>query len=385
MSAMEKASPSFHAALDHVIDRAVNEQRIVGAVVLVCHNGGIVYRRAAGFADREAGTPMHEDAIFRLASVSKPIVSAAAMALVDRGEIQLDDPVTKWIPEFRPSLADGSQPPIAVRHLLNHTAGLGYGFLEADDGPYHRANVSDGLDQPGLSMSENLKRIASVPLAYLPGTAWSYSVATDVAGEVIARASSSSLSEVVRRLVTAPLGMNDTGFLVEDTARLAVPYADASPRPKRMGDLEIVKMWRGPGFIRYAPARIFDRSSFASGGCGMAGSAGDVLKFLEALRTGGQPILRAASAQAMTTDQTGGLGPDPGITFAFGLSVVRDPAAAKLPYAPGTLAWGGVYGHGWFVDPSKNLSVVGLTNTAIEGMSGSFRADVRSAIYANWE
>ena len=116
----------------------------------------------------------------------------------------------------------------------------------------------------------------------------------------------------------------------------------------------------------------------------MAGSAGDVLKFLEALRTGGALILSSTSAKAMTSDQTGGLGPDPGITFAFGLSVVADPVAAQLPYSPGTLTWGGVYGHGWFVDPTRKLSVVGLTNTAIEGMSGSFRADVRNAIYSNW-
>lgn len=374
-------APSLSAGFDDVIDRALTEQRIVGTVVLVSHNGELVYRRAAGLADREAQIPMREDAIFRLSSLSKPIVSAAAMALVDRGQISLDDTVTRWIPEFQPSLPDGTTPRITLRQLLNHTAGLGYGFFEPEDGPYHRAHVSDGLDQPGLSMEENLRRIASVPLAYPPGSSWGYSVATDIAGEAVARACACPLPEAVRRLVTEPLGLHDTGFAA-DASRLVVPYADGSPRPVRMGELERVKRAYGPGWIRFAPARIFNPLSFASGGCGMAGTAHDFWKFLEALRAGGSAILSAESARAMTTDQTGGLGPAPGTAFGFGLSVITDPAATQTPQSPGTFTWGGVYGHSWFVDPARGLTVVALTNTAVEGVSGRFRGDLREAIYA---
>ena len=359
--------------LDRSIDRALAEQRIVGTVVLVSHEGELIYSKAAGFADREAGIPMRENAIFRLSSLSKPIVSAAALAMIESGAIGLDDVVTKWIPEFQPALPDGIPGPPTMRQLLSHTAGLAYGFLEPEDGPYHRANVSDGLDQPGLSIDENLRRIASVPLAYQPGTAWGYSVATDVAAAAMARAGG-SLEDVVRRFVTGPLKMTDTAFWLTDPSRLAVPYADGTPVPTRMKDLELVKAANGPGWIRFAPARVFDLSSYPSGGCGMVGTAGDFLRFLEALRTGGGP---------MTTNQSGGLGPGPGIAFGFGLSVITDPVLAQSPHSAGTFTWGGVYGHSWFVDPAKHLSVVALTNTSVEGVAGKFRADLREAIYAS--
>jgi CubicO group peptidase (beta-lactamase class C family) len=368
--------------LDEAIDLALGEERIVGTVVLVSKDGEPIYRRAAGLADRESGIRMRENAIFRLSSLSKPIVSAAALALVDRGEINLDDAIAKWIPEFQPSLPDGSKPEIKIRHLLNHTAGLWYGFFEPEDGAYHQAGVSDGLDQPGLSMSENLKRLASVPLAFQPGESWTYSLGTDVAGEAIARACSCSLPEAVSKLIPIPLGMEDTAFAITDASRLAVPYADGSPQPLRMGELHLVKAAYGPGYIRFAPARVFDQTSYPSGGCGMVGTAGDFLKLLEALRTGGAPILSAQSAKAMISDQTNGRGPGPGVAFGFGLSVIKDPQSAQTPHSVGTFTWGGVYGHSWFVDPAKGLTAVALTNTAVEGVAGKFRADLRDAIYS---
>src|SRR4051795_13742387 len=116
--------------LDAVIDRAIGEERIVGTVVMVAEDGRIVYRRAAGFADREKGVPVQEDTVFRFASLTKPIVSVAALALIERGELRLDSPVTDWIPWFRPKLADGAEPVITVRHLMTHTSGLSYGFME---------------------------------------------------------------------------------------------------------------------------------------------------------------------------------------------------------------------------------------------------------------
>jgi hypothetical protein len=164
MSATPNSLSTLKARLDQVIDRALAEKRIVGTVVLVSRNGELIYKQAAGFADREAGISTHEDTIFRLSSLTKPIVSATALAMIERGQLNLDDGVTRWIPEFQPALPDGTGPELTIRQLLNHTAGLGYGFLEPEDGPYHQAGVSDGLDQPGLSMQENLKRIGGQPL-----------------------------------------------------------------------------------------------------------------------------------------------------------------------------------------------------------------------------
>ncbi|HHQ9949562.1 TPA: MFS transporter [Pseudomonas aeruginosa] len=159
--------------VDQVIEAAFADQRLVGAVVLVAHRGQWLYRRAAGLADREAGRIMGEDSLFRLASVSKPIVSVAALSLVDEGRLALDEPIADWLPAFRPRLADGREARITPRQLLSHSAGLGYRFLEADaDGPYARAGISDGMDLPGFDLAENLRRLASVPLLYEPGLAW---------------------------------------------------------------------------------------------------------------------------------------------------------------------------------------------------------------------
>jgi CubicO group peptidase (beta-lactamase class C family) len=206
--------PAFAGRMDLAIERALGERRIVGAVVLAARDGEIIYHRAAGFADREAGTGMREDAIFRLASISKPFVTAAAMRLAERGVIALHEPVTTYLPDFRPALADGTRPVITLRQLVTHTAGLGYRFQEPGHGPYHDLDVSDGLDQPGLSIADNLARLRQAPLLFAPGDQWRYSLGIDVLGAVLERAAGETLDAIVRDEITAPLGLNDTGFAV---------------------------------------------------------------------------------------------------------------------------------------------------------------------------
>ena len=132
------------AAIDSAIDRALAENRIVGAVALIAQDGEIVYRRAAGLADRERSIPMREHAVFRLASLTKPLVTAAGLRMVELGKIALADPVTRYLPDFRPALANGEVPAITLRHLLTHTAGLSYGFMQPPDGSYHRAGAHPG-------------------------------------------------------------------------------------------------------------------------------------------------------------------------------------------------------------------------------------------------
>lgn len=369
---------SVQQAVDSVIDVALEAGRVVGAVVLVRHRGQLVYARAAGHADREAGVPMTLDTVFRWASLTKPLVAATALALVERGRLDLDDPVTRFLPDFTPRLSDGSAPPIEIRHLLTHTSGLAYPSLDPED-PYVAAGVSNGLDQPGTSMQENLRRIASVPLYFPPGSAWRYSMATDVLGAVIEVVHGGSLADAVATYVTGPLGMQDSDFVVRDPARLAVPYGDGNPRAVRMGEPHRVED------IVFSPARAFDPASFQSGGGGMVGTAGDFMTFLEALRTGGAPILTRETVELATRNQVGTLRDlgEPGWGFGFLSGVLIDGKRAGAPAAAGTLSWGGVYGHSWFQDPVAELSVAGLTNTALEGCMGSFPADVRAAIYAS--
>ena len=371
--------------VDTTIATALADQRLVGTVVLIARDGEVVHRAVAGHADREAGRPMREDSIFRFSSLTKPIVSAAAMALIEAGSLRLDDELARWIPEFRPRQPDSKEAAITVRQLLTHTAGLTYGLFQPADGPYARHGVSDGLAEPGLSMADELARLEAVPLAYVPGSAWGYSLAIDVLGEVLARAAGMSLPDVVAQKVTGPLGMRDTSFEVRDRARLAVAYANARP-PRLMRDPDVVPFGDGAG-IKFSPARVFDPASFASGGAGLAGTAGDFLTFLETIRRGGAPILSRASTEAMTANQIGSLRitteETPSWGFGFGGAVLMDRELAGVPQENGTWKWGGVYGHHWYVDKTNRLTVIALTNTAIEGMAGSFVAELQRAVYGH--
>ncbi|MBJ6133659.1 beta-lactamase family protein [Ochrobactrum sp. Q0168] len=373
--------PALEARLNPVIDRALSEKRIVGTVVLVAKDGRLVYHRAAGYADREAGREMREDAIFRLASITKPIVTAAAMRLVEEGRLDLEAPVTRWLPYFRPAMPDGSTPEITIRQLLNHTSGLGYGFLEPVDGSYHKLNISDGLDQPGLPLEENLARLSAAPLNFIPGTSWRYSLGIDVLGGVLEKIEERSLSEIVRDKITAPLGIYDTDFSVRDTLRLTKAYADGKPEPVPMTDGIAVSFMGSEA--TFAPSRILNARSYQSGGAGMAGTASDVLHFLEAIRTGGAPVLKSETVETMIRDQVGSEAETqgPGWGFGYGWAVLNNAKQAGTPQAVGTLQWGGAYGHYWFVDRKNGLSVVALTNTAFEGMAGAFPTDIRNAVY----
>ncbi|WP_434659913.1 serine hydrolase domain-containing protein [Klebsiella sp. MISC125] len=371
-----------------VVQQALDEHRLVGAVVLVSRDGALIHRQAAGWADRGHHRAMTLDAIFRLASVSKPIVSTAALVLVAQGKLNLNDAVERWLPEFRPQLADGRPARIAVWQLLSHTAGLGYRFFEADaNGPYARAGVSDGMDRSGITLAENLRRIASVPLLYEPGTGWGYSLATDVLGALIERVYGEPLDVAVRQLVTEPLGMADTGFVALDKQRVATAWVNDEPQPHLLEEGEIVSPFEGAVGISYSPERIFDPQAFPSGGAGMAGTAEDFLRLLEALRQDSGAILPSDLIAEMGRDWAINheLPNAPGFGFGLGFSVLRDRMVAASPETEGTWRWGGAYGHSWFVDRAQGLSVVAFTNTLYEGMSGRFVTDLRDAVYGALE
>lgn len=371
-------------AIDGAIEQALREKRLVGAVVLVAQGGESVYHRAAGMADREAGKPMALNTLFRLASVSKPIVSTVALALMAQGAMRLDDPITRWLPNFRPRLADGTTPLMTLRHLMTHTAGLSYRFFQPEGGFYARLGVSDGMDEASVSLQENVRRIACAPLLAPPGAAWRYSIATDVLGAAIEQASGLPLAQAVKKWVTGPLAMTDTDFLAVDPARLAAAYADHPGEPRRLRQPDRLPFIDGCAGFHLSPARALDPQAYASGGAGMVGSAEDFLRLLEMLRQGGGQVLPAEWVTALTTNQIGDLPMPfwPGRGFGLGITVLKDPVAAQTPESVGSWRMGGTYGHSWFVDPVRQLSVVAFTNTALEGMSGAFVGEICQAVYA---
>lgn len=367
---------SMETRLDGAITRAIEEKRIVGAVLLALRDGHAVYEKAHGLADREAGRPMRLDTIFRLSSVTKPIVAATILALVDAGQIGLDSVVTEYLPAFRPRLADGSMSTITIRQLLTHTAGLPVANLLSPE------EQAAGVNRWRLGDDELLRRLAALPLLYPPGSGWTYGPSIDVLGVIAGRLVGGRLDDAMRRYVTGPLGMADTGFAVPDRGRLAAAYADGKDGPDLMGDPHtIIAPWGSP--VTYDPNRIFDPTTFQAGGGGAAGSGPDILKLLEALRTGGGSILKPETAALGLSNQTPQLtnAAGPGWQFSLFGAWLADPRAAAVEQSPGTNRWGGIYGHHWFIDPVQKLTVVCMTNTGLEGSDGRLRDDVRAAVY----
>ena len=371
--------------IDAVLEQCFQEELIAGAVVMVNHDGKTVCFRAYGFADPENDVAMQIDSLFRLSSVTKVHTSLATAALIEQGKIALDDPVTKWLPEFTPKTLDGNTPTITIRHLLTHTAGLDYKWAQVEDGPYELANVSDGLDISGITLEENLKRIASVPLRFAPGTHWLYSLSPDVLGAVIAKAHGTSLEKAMEDLITGPLGMKDSRFVAsrEDRARMTVPYFHFYGELIPMAADQYVENELGWQFL-FSPDRAFDPDAYPSGGVGMIGTAQDVMQLVEAIRTNRMPTVSEELMNTMSTNiLPEGLPEDPSLGYCMGWGIVLDPERAQLPQSPGTLQGGGVYGHTWFADRTRKLSVVIMTTTAVTVRAEHAAAHIRNTIYKN--
>jgi CubicO group peptidase (beta-lactamase class C family) len=365
--------------INQLIDHALAAGRITGTVVLVHQHGKPVFRRAAGFADRESGQPVRFDTIFRLASVTKPIVAATALAMVERGLMALSDPVSTHLPWFHPKLADGRPAEITLHHLLTHTSGIVYDpaleKLPAD------LRVTMGLTDTDLDFEANFSRLNARPLPFEPGTQWAYGFSTDILGAVIARVHGSTLESAVVHYVAGPLGMTDSRFHVTDTARLAVAYGDAHPLPVRMPD-PWFSMADDGWSVGFSPTRIFNPRAFQSGGAGMASTAEDLMVFFEALRTGGQGILKPQTVELGLSNRIGAIRRvEPGMKFGYFGAVVDDPSAAMTPQSKGTVTWGGVYGLNWFIDREQGLTVVSATNNALEGCTGEYPGRIVEAVY----
>lgn len=364
--------------VDAAVDNAIANQRIVGAVTVVSRDDEVVYRKASGSFDREAGTRMFPEAIFRLASVTKPLVAATALAMVERDLLGLDNAVADHLPWYRPRLKDGREPKITVRQLLTHTSGLSYD-LQGD------REVTSGLQQTNLSLRENFSlHAARIPLLFEPGTGWSYGVNIDVLGAVIEALHGGSLDDAFQQYIAKPLAMKDTGFAVSDRSRLAPPYADGPPGLRRMKEPETVIRVDDGGIELFSPERIFNPRAFQSGGAGAVGTADDLVRFFEAIRNRGTPILKPELVAQAIQNQIGELpreDKDAGQRFGFLGAVIVDPKAANRPQSPGSIRWGGIYGHEWFVDFAAGITAVMVTNTATEGCVGDYPKVVARAIY----
>ncbi|MET3614485.1 CubicO group peptidase (beta-lactamase class C family) [Rhizobium aquaticum] len=367
---------SMQDRLDRVIDTAIARKTIVGCVVKVRKNGKEIYSRAAGYADREAERRTREDTIFRLASVTKPFVAAATLAMIDKGKLGLDDRAVDHLPWFHPKGPNGEPAPITIRHLLTHTSGLTYNLVLEELDPKD-IEVTGTLDTDAQKKFSSLN---NVPLAFEPGTAWAYSLSIDILGALIAKLHGGTLEEVINHYVCAPLGLKDSRFHVTGIERLAVAYADGPDGAIRMPNPYYPPResgWSG-GFW---PSRILDDKIFQSGGGGMAGTAGEVMTLLDTLARGGGRVLSPKLAEAGFSNQVGDTPSEPGMRFGFFGAVCEDPSVALNTMARGAVQWGGVYGNTWLVDRAAGVTMVSLSNTALEGCLGAFPENLRRAVY----
>jgi CubicO group peptidase (beta-lactamase class C family) len=392
-----------NAKLDEILRGLVEGHSTPGIVVLILESGRPVYSRSVGVRAVGSTASIGELDMFRLASMTKGVTSVAAMILVEQGKIGLDDPVSRFLPEFaklRVRGADGTEGPASrpptIRELLSHTAGFSYNFINNPRlvDAYRKAGVTDGIDQSEPTMAEAMRRLASVPLGYQPGTSWEYSLATDVLGAVIEKVTEASLEAFITERIAKPLRIQSFVFNAPESMRsrfvqvtrptqvtgaLGTGYVpvmgpDAVPFPATKGTVDL------------DPNHAFSRSAYNSGGGGMSGTIGDYARFLQMLLNEGEldgvRILRPETVRQMTQNATGSLptlrGPGWGYTLGFG--ILTDPAAAKSRLPAGSYGWGGIYGTQFWVDPANRVVGLVMTQTAVIG-SGAISNPIREAFY----
>ncbi len=354
------------ATIDSALQRSVDGGTMAGAVALVMRDGRVVYERAVGWADREAGRRMTADAIFRIASQTKALTSVAVMSLVEEGRIALGDPVSRFIPAFqRTTVASTSdtgrvvapaQRAITIRDLLTHTAGISYGTdslvapLYAAKGLGPAAGNGWYFADKSEPICETIERLATLPFVAQPGRRFVYGYNTDILGCVVERVAKMPLDQFIRARITAPLGMKDTHFFLppEKRARLAAVY--------RSTDSGLTRAENGPrGQGDYVDG---PRKSF-SGGAGLLSTARDYARLLEMLLEGGQVddirILGPKTIDLMTTNQVGTLFSPTGRGFGLGFEILEQAGADGRVESPGTFSWGGAYGSIYWVDPQERL------------------------------
>jgi CubicO group peptidase (beta-lactamase class C family) len=352
------------------VDESIKSQQIAGAVTMVVRHGKVAWLKPQGMIDREAGKAMPADAIFRICSMTKPITSVAVMMLYEEGKFSLEDPISKYLPEFKnpkvlvkPANGGASYTipatrEIMIRDLLRHTSGLTYNW-NADLGKmYDDANVATGLLEYDGTIADNVKRLAAQPLLFNPGERWEYSLGVDVLGRLVEVVSGMPLDQFFRTRIFEPLGMKDTYFYVpqEKVSRVATAYGIFDDKLTRFPDKPVVD-----GYLTYdASYPIAGPKKLFSGGGGLVSTVGDYALFSQMMLDGGaangKRLLSSKSVELMTHDQLGKIGPDQGFGLGFGIDGVKAPLD-ELGTA-GEYGWGGFFYTEFRIDPKEQMIVI---------------------------
>lgn len=386
-------------------ERYIRPGKLPCAQVQVWRRGKLAYDTVLGLADRERGTPLKADSIFRIYSMTKPVTSVAFMMLVEEGKVALDEPVAKYIPDWANLgvFAAGTEKgwattppsrPMMIIDLLRHTSGLTYGFQQQNniDAAYRALKVGEDLHQG--TIDEFIAKLATIPLQFSPGDAWNYSVSTDVLGYLIGKISGTPFPRFLQERIFAPLGMVDTAFTVpaDKAGRLTACYA--------AGALGTKGVKQGLPDLVDDPAKspYLDGNDFNSGGGGLVSTAADYMRFARMLLNGGEldghRLLGPKTLQLMASNHLPG-GKDltqmskslfseatyAGVGFGLGFAVTVDPAATMLAGSVGDFFWGGAASTFFWVDPKEDLAVVFLTQL-LPSSAYPVRRELRTLVYS---
>lgn len=385
------------ARIDTHFQRYVDDGKLPGFAVLVSRRGRIVHLGSAGRRDVEADAAAEPDTVFRIFSMTKPIVSVAAMILYEQGAFELTDPISRYLPEFRdvrvfvggsdlkPMTVPATEP-IRVWHLLTHTSGLSYGFHHAHPvDAIYRAAGYEWSAPPSVNLAGAVGAFASMPLLFQPGSEWNYSVSTDVLGRLVEVVHGTALDEALRELVLDPLKMFETSFAVPEARRdrLAALYI-ASP---------------SGGIVRNDAMGAFALSpTWLSGGGGLSSTLADYHRFTQFLlgrgRLGDVRLLGDRTVRYMTANHLPGNAdlasfgrplfaetPFDGIGFGLGFSVTLDPVRTHTLGSVGEFAWGGAASTAFWVDPAEELTVVFMTQL-VPSSTYPIRSQLRRLVYS---
>jgi CubicO group peptidase (beta-lactamase class C family) len=382
----------------HLKHRYIDAGRFAGTQLLVYRRGKIVHHAVQGFADIERRRPLKDDSIFRIYSMTKPLTSVAFMMLVEEGRVALDEPVHKYIPEWKDLgvFQAGTLPafltrpparPMQIVDLLRHTSGLTYGFQQRSnvDAAYRELKIGE-FEKAG-TLQSMIDGLAKIPLEFSPGEAWNYSVSTDVIGYLIGKISGHPFEAFLKERILAPLGMNDTDFFVpaDKAHRLAACYAADGKGGMKLEDDPATSSFLSP-------------PSFISGGGGLCSTAADYLTFCRALLNGGElggvRLIGPKTLALMTSNHLPGGRELPemsrsmfseaaynGIGFGLGFSVTMNPAQTLIPGSRGEYAWGGAASTSFWIDPAEELITVFMTQL-LPSSSYPVRRELRTMIYA---
>jgi CubicO group peptidase (beta-lactamase class C family) len=392
----DEAASGFHserlASIDAVIDAEIDAGKIAGAVALVARNGTIAYHKSFGYADLDSRTPMRNDAIFRIASMTKAVTSVGVMILYERGHFLLNDPVSRFIPEFaEPEVAvsfdeDGNvtetrpaSREISILDLLSHSSGITYKFLgDALAHSYEKADVIEGLTVRDVTLEQGMRRLATQPLLFDPGDGFAYGLNTDLLGYLIEVVSGMPLDEFFAKEIFLPLGMTDTTFYLPDEKadRLVTLYAEVDGQLRVSNGTEADIKLDNP---RYP---VEGAKSYFSGGAGLSSTTLDYFRFVQMLANNGEldgrRVLSRKSVQLMRAPRLD-LPWTAGASFGLGFTVIDDLGVYGELGSEGTYSWGGAFNTSYWIDPEEQL--VGVIMTQVRPYTSDITSRFKVLVY----